>query len=153
LEEPRTPDEPGVSRRRFQHWTLATMPIVYGLGILTAIIRYMIPLPSRRLPKLDAGAAAEIEAGKVVRKDFNGRLVIALHDGAEFRAFDATCTHLACRVNWQPAKKQFLCPCHMGLFASSGERLAGPPEQPLRKQKFTITPEGRFVLLDEEESA
>ncbi len=129
------------------------MPIVYGLGMLAGIVRYMIPPPSRRLPKLDVGAAAEIQAGQVVRKDFNGRVVIALHDGTEFRAFDATCTHLACRVNWQPQKKQFLCPCHQGLFASNGDRLAGPPEQPLRKQKFAITPEGRFVLLDDEESA
>lgn len=47
--------------------------------------------------------------------------------GNGYRALSATCTHLGCGVTWDDAKKQFLCPCHGGVFDRSGKVLAGPP--------------------------
>lgn len=47
--------------------------------------------------------------------------------GKGYRALSATCTHLGCGVTWDDAKKQFLCPCHGGVFDRSGKVLSGPP--------------------------
>ena len=47
--------------------------------------------------------------------------------GKGYRALSATCTHLGCGVSWDDAKKQFLCPCHKGVFDRSGKVVSGPP--------------------------
>jgi len=140
--------ERALTRRAFELFTLTALPLVYGAGIIGGVIRYLIPLPSRRQARLDVGSADEIQAGPPKRVAFNGRQIYVLHDGQGFHALDATCTHLGCRVNWVPLERRFLCPCHTGLFAASGQRLSGPPEEPLRAQAFEVTPEGRVVLVD-----
>lgn len=43
------------------------------------------------------------------------------------RALDSTCTHLGCRTSYNPAAKQFVCPCHGGVYDMDGSVLAGPP--------------------------
>ncbi len=48
--------------------------------------------------------------------------------------YSAICTHLGCTVGeWDAAKKDFLCPCHKGLFdpRKGAEVIAGPPPRPL----------------------
>ena len=142
-----------ISRRGFDLVVLIGMPLVYGAGILVGAVRYLYPKKSKRLPKLDVGPLDAFVAGKIERKQFNGRPIYILHDGKELHALDATCTHLSCSVNWQADKKQFLCPCHMGLFSISGQRVSGPPPHPLRKQNFEVDSKGRVVLLDSEGAA
>lgn len=39
----------------------------------------------------------------------------------------AVCPHLGCSVGWNEAKGQFLCPCHVGVFAADGTLVSGPP--------------------------
>jgi Rieske Fe-S protein len=47
-------------------------------------------------------------------------------------AYSDVCTHLSCAVLFQPAERQFYCPCHDGRFdASTGQVLGGPPTRPL----------------------
>jgi succinate dehydrogenase / fumarate reductase iron-sulfur subunit len=48
-------------------------------------------------------------------------------DGDGYRAFSATCTHLGCRVAWNPAESHYKCPCHGGTFSRDGQVVAGPP--------------------------
>jgi len=142
--------EPRISRRAFELGTLVLIPLCYGVVILAAAIRYLMPLPpSRRRSRMDLGPARKFQEGEVARVGFNGRQVYVLHDGKEFRALDATCTHLSCRVNWVSERRVFLCPCHLGTFAASGERISGPPDRPLAVQPFELTPDGRIVLLDQ----
>ena len=51
--------------------------------------------------------------------------------GKGYRAMSATCTHLGCGVSWDNTKKQFLCPCHKGVFDRSGKVVSGPPPRGL----------------------
>ena len=37
-------------------------------------------------------------------------------------AFNDTCTHLGCKVDFQAAEKRFFCPCHQSAFALDGTR-------------------------------
>jgi Rieske Fe-S protein len=48
------------------------------------------------------------------------------------------CPHLGCPVNWDPAKHQFLCPCHGGVFDLLGKRISGPPPRSLDPLEFQV---------------
>lgn len=57
--------------------------------------------------------------------------IAAGNSPAAFHALSALCTHKGCPVGWNPAAKQFVCPCHGGKFDVSGRNIAGPPPAPL----------------------
>jgi menaquinol-cytochrome c reductase iron-sulfur subunit len=50
---------------------------------------------------------------------------------SEVRALSSTCTHLGCRVSWDPSDQVLKCPCHGGVFDRMGAVKAGPPRAPL----------------------
>ncbi len=53
--------------------------------------------------------------------------------GSTFVAFDATCTHAGCAVQYDPSNVQFVCPCHGGVYdARTGRVVQGPPPAPLQ---------------------
>jgi menaquinol-cytochrome c reductase iron-sulfur subunit len=49
----------------------------------------------------------------------------------EVVVFSRSCTDLGCPVTHDPGSGVFFCPCHGGIFAQDGERMAGPPPRPL----------------------
>jgi thiosulfate dehydrogenase [quinone] large subunit len=59
-------------------------------------------------------------------------IVVRLPNGT-FVAFDATCTHAGCTVDWNAADGTLLCPCHFASFdpAHGAAVLDGPTNQPL----------------------
>ncbi len=58
--------------------------------------------------------------------------------GKGYRALSATCTHLGCGVSWDDTKKQFLCPCHKGVFDRTGTVVSGPPPKPLVRYETRV---------------
>lgn len=59
-------------------------------------------------------------------------VVYVLWDGRrEVRALSTVCTHLGCRVRWDPGSRRFRCPCHGGAYSVQGAVVAGPPPRPL----------------------
>lgn len=57
---------------------------------------------------------------------------------AEVVVYSRSCTDLGCPINWDPGSETFLCPCHGGIFAKDGERMAGPPKRPLYRYASRI---------------
>jgi Rieske Fe-S protein len=59
-------------------------------------------------------------------------------DGDNYRALSSVCQHLGCRVRWDQAKQQFLCPCHGGVYDRTGRVVAGPPPRPLDRLNVRV---------------
>jgi hypothetical protein len=49
----------------------------------------------------------------------------------EVVVFSRSCTDLGCPVIWDGGSQCFFCPCHGGIFARDGRRMAGPPDREL----------------------
>ena len=58
-----------------------------------------------------------LEKPVYVIKDANGRIMV----------LSAICTHLGCAVPWIDDQNKFICPCHKGMFDSTGKLIGGPP--------------------------
>lgn len=64
-------------------------------------------------------------------------------------AFDATCTHAGCPVEYVPQDKLLECPCHGAIFdpAQGGAVLAGPTRQPLLELPIVIDSHSGKIIL------
>lgn len=60
-------------------------------------------------------------------------------------ALDSTCTHLGCRVSWDPDEELIKCPCHGGVYDRYGAVKSGPPPAPLAR--LTTKIEGDQILV------
>jgi glycine/D-amino acid oxidase-like deaminating enzyme/nitrite reductase/ring-hydroxylating ferredoxin subunit len=87
-----------------------------------------------RLAKLRAPAADQLSPGEGAVVDVDGSKVAAFRDEeGTVHAVSATCTHLGCIVNWNPAERSWDCPCHGSRFAADGQVLNGPAVENLQR--------------------
>jgi Rieske Fe-S protein len=71
--------------------------------------------------------------------DFNRGVVITQPEPAQFRAYDANCTHMRCFITWV-ADGLIQCPCHGSEFRiSDGSVVRGPATQSLHTRAVTVT--------------
>lgn len=64
----------------------------------------------------------------------NGDPGILVHlSSGQFVAFNATCTHAGCPVDYDPSLKDLVCPCHGAAFdpSKAAEVINGPAQTPL----------------------
>ncbi len=63
-------------------------------------------------------------------------------------AYDATCTHASCTVDYDPTTQALICPCHGAAFdpANQAAVLAGPTNLPLTPIPLRIESNGdRYI--------
>jgi cytochrome b6-f complex iron-sulfur subunit len=126
--------DPG--RRRVINWFLGTSFGALLAAVLYPVARFLNP------PEVETAATNEADAGvandpdfiqkgfKIVQFGTEPVIVIRVSD-AEFRAFSAVCTHLACIVEFSKTSRQIECNCHNGRFNLQGQVAGGPPPRPL----------------------
>ncbi len=62
------------------------------------------------------------------RKVVSEKAIYVIKDaGGQLAVLSSVCPHLGCSVPWVAGKNEFVCPCHIGRFASDGKLLGGPP--------------------------
>ena len=54
------------------------------------------------------------------------------------RVLSAVCPHLGCSVAWNDSRRQFVCPCHVGVFAEDGVLVSGPPPRGMDELDSTV---------------
>jgi glycine/D-amino acid oxidase-like deaminating enzyme/nitrite reductase/ring-hydroxylating ferredoxin subunit len=80
----------------------------------------------------DVETAADVApgCGAIVRSGLL-KLAVFRDEQGEVHAFNATCTHLGCVVQWNGTEQSWDCPCHGSRFGTDGRVLNGPAARPL----------------------
>jgi len=64
----------------------------------------------------------------------------------KLHVFDPHCTHLGCAYGWNEQAKQFICPCHGGVFSLNGKVVGGPPPRPLDTYAYEVRESFLYVV-------
>ena len=62
--------------------------------------------------------------------------VIRTADGVTARSL--WCTHMGCEVKWSDQRREYLCPCHEGVYNERGVPIKGPPPRPLSEIRIEV---------------
>lgn len=77
-------------------------------------------------------SADELEKGEGGIVTIDGRRAAAFKDETgKIHAVSPRCTHLGCRVGWNPRDLTWDCPCHGSRYKFTGEVIQGPAERDL----------------------
>jgi menaquinol-cytochrome c reductase iron-sulfur subunit len=117
-----------------------TVGVVVGGAILSPVFgrRQENWLPAATLAEVPEGRPLPVTI-RVERYDgynqvVERRTVFLVKSGeSDVMALDSTCTHLGCRVSWDMDAKVLRCPCHGGVYDTTGAVKAGPPPAPLTR--------------------
>ncbi len=146
-------DDPTVTRRGFFGRVLMALGLVSGYGTgAFYFLKFLIP--ERRPPrnrKLLVAALEELplDASKTFR-DLSQREIVLVRTQEGLKALSTVCTHLGCKVYWEPDKNRFFCPCHEGVFDVNGNVVSGPPPRPLESFPVEVDENDNvFVVLKE----
>lgn len=129
------------TRRRFMNLLIGGGLAGWLGSVFYPILNYLKPpkIPEANVNSIKAGKASEFpeNSGKIVK--FGRKPVILIKtDKGEFVALSATCTHLACIVQYRQDTKQVWCACHNGIYDLHGRNISGPPPKPLEEMVVNI---------------
>jgi menaquinol-cytochrome c reductase iron-sulfur subunit len=91
-----------------------------GGGMLRAV--NLSELPEDGTPLRVTLRSDIVDAWTIYRDRVIGSVYLRLMPNGQVLAFNDTCTHLGCKVDYQAADKQFFCPCHQSAFELDGKR-------------------------------
>jgi nitrite reductase/ring-hydroxylating ferredoxin subunit len=128
-------EEAQVTRREFCNFLALTSTALFvsaagfaGKAVLDA--RAEPEYPARKIEGAEALAPNSSLNFRYPTADDTAILVRSAE--GEYHAFGQKCTHLACPVYYERARRRLECPCHEGGFdAQTGNVLYGPPPRPL----------------------
>ncbi len=113
-------------------------------GLLAAasawpLLRFLAPAAGGGAGERVAVPRSSVQPGVAHFFQFRGKPAVLVQSrSGEYQALSAVCTHLGCVVQWQAEKGEFLCPCHGGRFAPTGNVISGPPPRPLETLPVSV---------------
>lgn len=144
--------------------TKATAIVAGGLAglapLATGVMFFLDPILKRR--KSTGGAAGFLRAASVselptsgaperfvLRADIHdawtlyrnrvlGSVYLRLMPNGQVIAFNDTCTHLGCKVDYQASNKRFFCPCHQSAFDLDGKKQNQTPPRDMDSLEVVI---------------
>ena len=132
----------GPSRRTWLSYLLGTSLAASVLSFLYPVLRYLVPPtssePSLSEIELDLKASdIAPNSGRIV--PFAGKPVLLFRTATgELRALGATCSHLACTVQYRSERSDVWCACHNGVYDANGTNTSGPPPRPLTRLEVAV---------------
>jgi cytochrome b6-f complex iron-sulfur subunit len=127
-------DGEGCTRRRLLNVALTSGAVATGGAVLYPLGRFLLPpeIAEASVASVVAGRVEDfpLNSGKIFKMGTKAGLLVRLPDG-QFRAFNAVCTHLSCRVQYRADNKSIWCACHNGFYDLTGKNVSGPPPRPL----------------------
>lgn len=146
--------QPEPARRR-------VIEILLGGGLLASfasfiypVLRYLVPPAVADLggDEIVAAKLTELKpnSGKIFRFGSRPGLLIMNRDGT-YRALSATCTHLACTVQYRSDLREIWCACHNGIYDLNGRNVSGPPPRPL--EVFDVHLRGDEIVVSRKREA
>lgn len=140
--------EPARGRRSVLNWLLGTWSAGVVGAIAFPVLRYLVPpdIPEAPTLSVKGGPASALapNTARIVPFGSTPALVVRT-PGGELRAFNATCTHLACTVQYRADLEQIWCACHNGHYDLSGKNVSGPPPRPLTEYEVNV--QGDEIVL------
>lgn len=97
-----------------------------------------LAMPMKRLIKVeqrDGWRKVISEKSVYVTKSADGQV----------RVLSSVCPHLGCSITWNDARTQFVCPCHVGVFAPDGALITGPPPRAMDELETKVE-DGRLKV-------
>ena len=143
-------DQPGEppTRRSILDWLVGIWGAGVLMSILYPIVRFLVPPEVAESAALSVTAGSERavtpNSGRIVPFGSEPAIVVRTPEG-ELRAFAATCTHLACTVQYRSDLQHIWCACHNGHYDLNGRNIAGPPPRPLESYNVNVK-DGEIVI-------
>jgi Rieske Fe-S protein len=137
-----------VTRRKMIDFVLGGGVLVFIGTLVYPIFRFLLPskLAATRVDNVRVAKATEIKPNSGKHFRFGSQIGILIRTPSEeFRAFDATCTHLSCTVQYRDDIEHIWCACHNGHFDLTGRNIKGPPPKPLPQYEVTMRGDDIFV--------
>ena len=140
-----------LTRRQFDLLGTQAVGAIVALLLGIPIVGFIISPLFRRQPVYEAkvgdiSAVAESEptkftvsfpAGEWSTAQVNAAVYVVKQDN-RYTILSNVCTHMQCPVHWDDTIKQFLFPCHGGLYNIDGRNVGGPPPKPLPQYVYRI---------------
>jgi menaquinol-cytochrome c reductase iron-sulfur subunit len=82
----------------------------------------LVDLPADGTPVRFTLRSDITDAWTIYRDRVLGSVYLRLMPNGQVIAFNDTCPHLGCKVDYQGAQSRFFCPCHQSAFSLDGER-------------------------------
>ena len=129
---------PDGARRRFCQVAIGGTAVASAAAVGYPIVTFL------RLPKsLGPEERMEVPLEELAEGygywgEHRGRQIVVVKLNDEIRAFDGTCPHLGCIVQWESASRGFHCPCHNARFDDLGNPISGPVATGLRRVEFVV---------------
>lgn len=131
------------------------LELVFGTSLAGLIASVAYPVARFLIPPAETGETGTAvlvgrveefapDTGRIFRFGRQPGLLVRTSDG-EFRAFEATCTHLDCIVQYRKDLGLIWCACHGGQYDLDGTNIAGPPPRPLPKLRVDVKDDEVYV--------